>query len=183
MIQKLIIRLLILTGIILISIFGIIKVIKYLKVDSCLDSGGRWNYKLNKCEYIASEVELLNLYYWHAEYDSVNNTEILRKGRLVDSIYKNAHGLIKILNNREPKCSIELIDQSNDTVTVMIINDEYLTEQMGTTGALFYIAETVLTITEDQSINYVTIEMNYGSHANPGTYSRNDFNSILLKTD
>lgn len=181
--QKSIIILLVITGIILISIYGIIKGINFLKVDSCLDSGGRWNYTLNKCEYIDLESELLNTYYWYSEYDSINNTEILVKGRLVDSIYKNVHGLINILNKRETKCTLEFIDQSKDTVKIKVINDEYLTEQMGTTGALFYIAETVFTLTEDQTINYISLEMNYGSHASPGTYNRNDFKALLYKPD
>ncbi|MEA5520808.1 hypothetical protein [Limnoraphis robusta] len=30
--------------------FGYFKVDKFLKVDSCLDRGGRWNYETNECE-------------------------------------------------------------------------------------------------------------------------------------
>jgi len=31
--------------------FGYFKVDKFLKVDSCLDQGGRWNYETENCEY------------------------------------------------------------------------------------------------------------------------------------
>jgi hypothetical protein len=27
------------------------EIIQFFKVDSCLDSGGRWNYETNECEY------------------------------------------------------------------------------------------------------------------------------------
>ncbi|MFM7852004.1 MAG: hypothetical protein ACKO96_08810, partial [Flammeovirgaceae bacterium] len=31
--------------------FGYFKVDKFLKVDSCIDGGGRWNHESNNCEY------------------------------------------------------------------------------------------------------------------------------------
>jgi hypothetical protein len=34
--------------------FGYFKVDKFLKVDSCLDQGGRWNYETDECEFSVS---------------------------------------------------------------------------------------------------------------------------------
>ena len=42
-------------------------------------------------------------------------------------------------------------------------------------------AETVYTLTENDSIHFVEFEMNIGSHANPGVYSREDYEKILIK--
>ena len=41
---------LIFVGIVLILILGVQWIIQYLKIDACLDKGGRWNYELEKCE-------------------------------------------------------------------------------------------------------------------------------------
>ena len=41
---------LIIGGIALILFLGVQWVLKYLRVDACLDNGGEWNYDLNKCE-------------------------------------------------------------------------------------------------------------------------------------
>jgi hypothetical protein len=35
---------------ILVGYWGLKNIDKFLKIDSCLDQGGSWNYKLNKCE-------------------------------------------------------------------------------------------------------------------------------------
>jgi len=34
--------------------FGYFKVDKFLKIDSCLDQGGRWNYETDECEFSVS---------------------------------------------------------------------------------------------------------------------------------
>jgi len=179
--RKLIIGTLIL-GTITILIFGIIWINRFFAIDSCLDSGGRWNYELNKCEkyYDFDSVEITELY-WHTEFDTDRNYEFLEKGKLLDSISQTPHELIEILNKRTSKCKLEYIDQSSDTIRIRIIEDEYLGEQMGSSGAFCFLGETVFTLTENNSIKYVNIEMDYGSHASPGIYSRNDFQELLKK--
>lgn len=37
--------------IILVGIWIYPKIDQFLKVDRCLDRGGRWNYEINQCEY------------------------------------------------------------------------------------------------------------------------------------
>jgi hypothetical protein len=60
---------------------------RFLQVDSCLDRGGRWNYELNECEeYYDINKENLSDFYWKSDYDTVQNREILIKGRLLDSL-------------------------------------------------------------------------------------------------
>jgi hypothetical protein len=52
---------------------------------------------------------------------------------------------------------------------------------MGTSGADCYLAEKIFTLTENDLIKFVRIEMNYGSHASPGLYNRDNFKDIKIK--
>ncbi|PKP32293.1 MAG: hypothetical protein CVT99_06030 [Bacteroidetes bacterium HGW-Bacteroidetes-16] len=177
--KKLIIWLLIIGGIIAL-IFGAKWITRILQIDSCLDRGGRWNYELNECEEF-NQINNENLadFYWKSDYDTVNNKEFLIKGRLMDSLGKSPNELIEILNKRNAQPKIEYIDIQSDTIKIQIVNDEFLTEQMGTTGAYCYLGETVFTLTENDLIRFVKIEMDYGSHASPGVYSRVDFADLM----
>ncbi len=100
---------------------------------------------------------------------------------MLDSISKSPSELIEILNIRPSKPKVEFVEIVRDTLIISIFNDTYLTEQMGTLGADCYMAETVYTLTENETIKFVRFKMNYGSHANPGLYSRNDYESIIKK--
>jgi len=177
--RKLIIILLIL-GIIIALIIGINWTKRFFQIDSCLDSGGRWNYELNECEESYNfRSDTLTKFYWYSEHDSINNTEFIQKGELVDSTGKVPFDLVEILNKRESQSKIEIIEFKGDTIKIRILNDEFLTEQMGTTWAYCYLAETVFSLTEIDSIDFVRIEMNLGSHAGPGLYNRNDFKDLI----
>jgi len=167
-------------GISIALIFGIKWTQRFFQVDSCLDSGGKWNYELNECEEVYGiKKENLSEFYWQTDYDTVKNKEILIKVKIIDSLGKSPNELIEILNKRKPKAKIAYIDILSDTIQIRILNDEYLTEQMGTTGAYCYLGETVFTLTENESIKFVRIEMNSGSHASSGVYSRNDFKDLM----
>lgn len=161
-------------------IFGVKWIQRFLQVDSCLDRGGRWNYELNECEeYYDINKENLSDFYWKSDYDTACKREILIKGRLVDSLVQSPNELLEILNKRNQQPKIEYIDIISDTIKIKIINDEFLTEQMGTTGAYCYLGETVFTFTEIDLIRFVDIEMDSGSHASPGVYSRSDFKNLV----
>lgn len=167
-------------GIIIILIFGINWTKRFFEIDSCLDRGGRWNYELNECEvYYDLDSEILTRLFWHTEYDSINNAEYLIKGDLVDSLSKTPNELIQILNKRKTKSKIEIIQVNGDTIKIRVLNDEFLTEQMGTTGAYCFLGETVFTLTENESFDYVKIVMNCGSHASPGLYNKSNFKDLM----
>ena|SRR5690554_6432454 len=150
------------------------------QIDACCDRGARLNYEMNGLEeYNQPNIENLTDFYWKSVYDSVNHKEFLSKGRLVDSLERSPTGLINILNKRNVLPKIKFLDIQSDTILILIDNDQYLTEQMGTTGAYSYLGETVFTLTENDSIRFVKIEMDVGSHANPGVYSRTDFSDLI----
>lgn len=172
----------VLIGAIIILVFGTIRIRNFFVIDKCIDSGGKWNDELNICEekYDISEIPFEKLF-WNAEYDTVGNYEYLRKGILLDSINFTPEDLIIVLNKRTPECKLELVQFSGDTVIVKVINDYYLTERMGSTGAFCYLGETIYTLTEHNSIGHVKLEFEFGSHASPGVYDRNDFKELIKK--
>jgi len=177
--KKLIIAILTI-GVLIALIFGTIWIERFFQIDSCLERSGRWNYELNECEeYYQINNENLADFYWKTDYDTVNNKEFLVKGRLIDSLGKSPNELIEILNKRNQPTKIEYVNIRSDTIKIQIINDEYLTERMGTTGAHCFLGETIFTLTENESINFVRIEMNSGSHASSGVYNRNSFTNLL----
>lgn len=153
------------------------KVKRSFEIDACLDKGCGWNDKLVKCDCLDIQTQPTD-YYWHTDYDTTKNTEFLVKGELMDSIKSSPIQLVEFLNNRESESKIEWIEITGDTANIKILNEEYLAERMGSTGAYCYLGETVFTLTEHDSIKYVNIQMEYGSHAGPGVYSRNDFKSL-----
>jgi len=173
---------LIIIAFIVISIIGFKSIRNFLQVDSCLDRGGRWNSEKNICEeyYNLDSLNLSDIY-WHTEFDAILNREYLVKGDLLDSLGQSPAELIDILNRRKHECKIEYLDIVGDTIKIRITNDEYLSEQLGTTGAFCFLGETVYTLTENKSLKFVRVEMNYGSHAGPGIYTREDYKELIEK--
>jgi len=174
--------------VVLISIIGFAIILffvinwmkEFLAIDTCLDHGGRWNYEIGECEFCNENIDENSAYYWKSDFDE-DHREFLKKGKLLDSIPKTADILVDILNKRNVECSIKFIEIRQDIITILIVNPLYLSEQMGTSGAYCFLGETIFTLTELDSINKVQIEMEVGSHAGPGIYSREDFEELLLK--
>jgi hypothetical protein len=122
-------------------------------------------------------------YIWSTNYDTLRNDEFLTRGEMLDSTIKSPNTLIEILNLRAPACKLKYMETSYDTLTIRILNEEVLSEQMGSTGSLCFLAETIYTLTEIKGITYINIRMNYGSHAGPGVFSRADFKQMIRKSD
>jgi hypothetical protein len=170
---------LLIVGIGLLLIFGVKRIIQFVRIDSCLDKGGKWNYDLKKCECYSIDSNRVADYYWKSDFDTITNREYLTRGKMLGSIAKSPNELIEILNMRPSKCKIDYVEINGDTLKVRILEDEYLTEQMGTSGADCYMAESIYTLTENDSIKFVRFEMDFGSHASPGVYSRNDYKKMI----
>ncbi len=167
-------------GIVLILMFGVKWTIQFFRIDACLDKGGKWNYDLNECDCLYNlDSVLITDYYWDSDFDTLSNHEYLIRGKMLDSISKSPNELIEILNRRPAKCKIEYIEFNGDTINIRILDDEYLTEQMGTVGADCFMAETVFTLSENDLIKFIRFEMDYGSHASPGLYSRKNYERMI----
>ena len=129
-------------------------------------------------------------YIWSV--DVRNNREVLVKGSRIDSISSDIAALVFYLNRsdrdpiafwnwtEEPGVSytypkIQLVGLENGRATVRVINDWYLTQSMGTSGAWGYVATVVCTLTEHPEVDEVYLDFNSGDHAMPGLYRRADY--------
>lgn len=110
------------------------------------------------------------LYIWRSteDYKKIKND-------LVQPSIINADSLIKGLNEYYENVYLEKLKQGGDTLYTIIKNSEYLTQQMGSTGAEMYVADVVLNLTSIPGIKFVNIDMKEGDHAQPGTWSKEDF--------
>jgi hypothetical protein len=135
-------------------------------------------------------------YIWHAEVDP-SGFDMLVRGDQIDRIRKDVHKLINALNKTEkesessrtegdamktelPQVRLQKIEHR--TADVEIVNDQYLTENMGSEGAQDYLAEVTFTLTENPDIAAVNFIFNAGDHAMPGLYTRESFASYKIMT-
>ncbi len=79
---------------------------------------------------------------------------------------------IDFLNSQNEKVHLEFLKHSSDTLFVSIPESNFLTQQMGSTGADGYLSVATFTLTESENVNYVQFDFEEGDHAFPGTYSR-----------
>ena len=82
---------------------------------------------------------------------------------------------IEDLNRRFcQKIKIDLIAKNNDTIFLKIDSAQYLTQQIGSTGAYGYMAVVTYTLTDYTGIEFVNFDFEEGDHASPGTYDRKE---------
>ena len=112
----------------------------------------------------------LNKNIWRAtdDYKKIKNPLATRN-------WLHADTLIAGLNQYYENIFLEKIKISGDTIYTVIKNSKYLAEQMGSTGAEIYVADVVLNLTAVPGIKYVSINMQEGSHAQPGIWRMDDF--------
>lgn len=91
--------------------------------------------------------------------------------------FSSAH-LIELLNQNFPDIKIDLQKVSHDTIYVKIPDSRKLANELGNTGAQNYLAAATYTLTELKNIKFVNIDMEPGDHAEPGVYSRKDFENL-----
>lgn len=115
-------------------------------------------------------IEESKLYIWKADYDytKIQNSSIQPSQINADSLIKGLNGLYENVLLQKEKIS-------GDTIYTYITNSEYLTNQMGSTGAEVYIADAVLNLAEVPGVKYVSIKMKEGSHAQSGVWTKQNF--------
>lgn len=119
----------------------------------------------------ATQFTNTSLYVWQLDFD--------HKTKKINPNFKkqllNVDTIIKGLNELYPNIKIEKVKIGHDTLYTEINNSQYLTEQLGSSGAEFYLAEAVTNLTSVKGVKYVNIHFNEGSHASPGVWSLHDF--------
>lgn len=88
--------------------------------------------------------------------------------------------IINSLNAQYP--GIRLTDpvMNHDTLSLKIPDSDYLTNQIGSSGAAQYIAQAIINLTSLPGVKYVKIDFKMGSHASPGVWSRSDFSDYQI---
>ena len=86
--------------------------------------------------------------------------------------------LIEALNNNFPEIHLDFLKVSHDTMYVDIPDSKRLSRELGSTGAENYMASATYTLTELKNVKFVNFKFAPGEHAEPGTYSRDDFERL-----
>jgi hypothetical protein len=134
-------------------------------------------------------------YIWHVEVNASAKTVALVRGGKIDAIRNDEKKLVAALNGtakdpetfrtkagQEPKDppKVKLLYVKNSIASVEVINAEYLTQRMGSSGAQAYLASVTFTLTENPQIKKVKLIFEEGDHAMPGTYTRQDFKNYKI---
>lgn len=113
-------------------------------------------------------------YFWTAELVPKQGL-VMKKDSPVSADSLNTGFMLKRLNDLYPEIKLKYLKSSNDSIFLKVEKSNYLTRQMGSTGAEAYLAEVTYNLTEVKGVNYVDIRFREGDHASPGTYSRTSF--------
>ena len=128
-------------------------------------------------------------YAWQA-VPGTKEGDLLVRGSKVDYIKGDINKLIYTLNRSDkdpelfrtpldkeptdpPKLKLKAIHEH--VIDIEVINDEYLTQRMGSTGADIFLAVATFMLTEFGTITEVNFIFQEGDHAEPGIYSRQSF--------
>jgi hypothetical protein len=119
---------------------------------------------------------------------SVDRQELVRGDR-VDEIRKDPAEVVRAVNTvlegiaregarLEPEQAgpqVRLLGIRAGTARCEVLNADYLTQQMGTTGAWYWLAAATFTLTEIPGVKAVEFLFEEGDHAGPGVYTRARF--------
>jgi hypothetical protein len=117
-------------------------------------------------------------FFWAATTSNKSSKLLMKKTRPLSADSLTAPILIRQINEVYADVKIDFVKISNDTIFIKIGNSNFLTEQMGSSGADMYMTEVCYNLTELQNISYVHFSFREGDHASPGTYSRTDFMNV-----
>ncbi len=112
---------------------------------------------------------------WSAVSDSSGNNFTMKRTSVNDSITLTPDNVLKSINNRYPDVQAIYERSNQDTILIKIPNATYLTQQIGTSGAQMYFAESTYSLTEIKDVKYVKFIFKEGDHASPRTFSRKSF--------
>lgn len=111
---------------------------------------------------------------WKVEI-SCNGEEVLLRGDSINFIKDDYQQLIAALNKNN-KVQIEFQKIRGNCIYVAIINSTYFTQNIGDTGADWYLASLVFTLTENDAYKYVFVDFKEGDHGGlPRRMSRDSF--------
>ena len=113
-------------------------------------------------------------YFWSSELDQHLGL-VMKRTIPISNDSLTLKNLIGMLNDEYPEIQLDFLKIAGDSIFLRIPKSNYLTNQMGSSGANAYLAEVTYNLTELSDINYVDIKFREGDHASPGVYKRTDF--------
>jgi hypothetical protein len=80
--------------------------------------------------------------------------------------------LISGLNERNENIKLEKSGLGHDTLYLSIKDANYLTGELGSSGAEQYIVDVVINLTSVEGINFISLDFIPGNHATPGVFGK-----------
>jgi len=134
---------------------------------------------------------------WYVEYDTGTGKDLLVRGSKIKAVRGDINKMIIALNKttseaeasnaqkegvplEPPKMRLQGV-VAEGVAHVEIINAEYLTQRMGTSGAQNYLAAATYSLTEMPGVRRVDFIFPEGDHAAPGVYTRESFRDYAVK--
>jgi len=132
---------------------------------------------------------------WYVDEAPGTGNDLLVRGSKIKSVRDDINKVIIALNKTtfegesstaqgeggplEPP-RIRLQSVAAGVAHIEIINAEYLTQRMGTSGAQNYLAATTFSLTETPGVRAVDFVFPPGDHAAPGVYTRESFKDYAV---
>ncbi|MEO8960752.1 MAG: hypothetical protein ABI325_02660 [Ginsengibacter sp.] len=114
---------------------------------------------------------------WTVDEEKPGEEKLKKPETAIPETFSSAQ-LIDVLNKNFPDVHLDLVKISHDTMYVDIPDSKRLSTGIGDTGAENYMASATYTLTELKNVKFVNFKFPPGDHAEPGTYSRNDFKRL-----
>lgn len=131
----------------------------------------------NKADQPAREEYSAKMSYsWQATLNDSTGRLEMKKQETAGPDSLSPQAMIDFINTMNTSIQLGFVHTSNDTVYIKIPEATYLTQQMGSTGSMIYLAQVVYNLTEIPGTRYVNLDFEEGDHAAPGTFSRESFN-------
>ncbi|WP_295390869.1 hypothetical protein [uncultured Thiodictyon sp.] len=80
--------------------------------------------------------------------------------------------IVKALNQRSPRPGLRLRRIDGHRIVIAVVDADYLTQKMGSTGAALYLIGATYSLTSVAGMRTVQYDFEWGDHAEPGVYSR-----------
>lgn len=157
----------------------VLLVFAMISTLSCQNNSGKKNtpeIRDNAAEEIAEDMETpLPALPYVAIFDEQTEQLKAEKNADFDATSMRIETLTQALTANYPEITPEIDRVSNDTLYLHITNAQFLTQQMGSSGARTYLMEATYAYTELPNIHVVHFSFTEGDHAIPGDYTREYF--------
>ena len=78
--------------------------------------------------------------------------------------------IVKALNQRSPRPGLRLRRIEDHRIVIAVVDADYLTQKMGSTGAALYLIGATYSLTSVAGMRTVQYDFEWGDHATPGVY-------------